>query len=154
MPVSRGYMRAGYPLLMAPFAQALPCPSTGAHLTVVFLTGPAGFLLWALPCLSTGPHLTVVFLTFSVLAQGGRSSMVSFQDFCGSSDSEAGVVRFSPGAPRCMRWVLKAGLVTQHPWRCDLPDPSRGGRLKEGRDWFWNPLPPAIYVSSPSRCFP
>ena len=51
-----------------PLAQALPCPSTGARLTVVFLTAPLGFLLWALPCLSTGPRLTVVFLTFSMLA--------------------------------------------------------------------------------------
>ena len=54
-----------------PFAQALPCLSTGTRLTVVFLTALLGFLLWALPCLSTGTHLTVVFLNFSVLAQGG-----------------------------------------------------------------------------------
>ena len=41
------------------------------RLTVVFLTVPLGFLLWALPCLSIGRHLTVVFLIFNVLAQGG-----------------------------------------------------------------------------------
>ena len=45
----------GYPL-----AQALPCPSMGARLTLVFLTAPFSCLLWALPCLSTGPRLTVV----------------------------------------------------------------------------------------------
>ena len=51
--------------------QALPCPSMGACLTIVFLTAPLGFLLWALPCLSTGLPLAVIFRTFSMLAQGG-----------------------------------------------------------------------------------
>ena len=61
-------------------AQALPCPSTRARLTVVFLTPPSGFLLWALPCLSMGPRLTIVFLTFSMLVQGGgRFTLALYQ---------------------------------------------------------------------------
>ena len=62
------YQRAYPPL---PLAQAPPCLSTRARLTVVFPTALLGFLLWTLPSLSTGTRLTVVFLTFSVLAQGG-----------------------------------------------------------------------------------
>ena len=64
----RGPQRHQLPPL--PLAQALPCLSTRARLTVVFPTALLGFLLWALPCLSTETRLPVVFLTFSVLAQG------------------------------------------------------------------------------------
>ena len=60
----------------SPLAQALPYLSTGACLTVVFLTASEGFLLGSLFCLHMGPCLTVVFLTFSVLAQGGLGVMV------------------------------------------------------------------------------
>ena len=65
-----------------PLAQALPCLSTAACLTVVFLTTPSGFLLWALPCLSTGPRLTVG-LIFSVLAQrGGGGGRIRLRVLC------------------------------------------------------------------------
>ena len=41
-----------------PLAQALPCLSMRARLTVVFPTALLGFLLWTLPCLSMGTRLT------------------------------------------------------------------------------------------------
>ena len=60
-----------YFLRVPALTQALPCPSTRARLTVVFLTAPLGFLLWALPCPSSGPGMAVVFLTFSVCLHKG-----------------------------------------------------------------------------------
>ena len=57
---------------LPPFARTLPCPSTGPRLTVVFLTAPSGFLLWALPWESFPKNGCTTCSSMFSLAGGGE----------------------------------------------------------------------------------
>ena len=95
-----------------PLAQALPCPSTRARLTVVFLTAPLGFLLWALPCLSTGPRLTVIFLMAVCLRKRGGGGVEKDFDFSSRNTNTSAIYL---GLKTCTQNDMQRGsCILQH----------------------------------------